>query len=67
MFHFKPITSQLGITKERYLDEHPDEKCWGYLIRRHGLYTWGKDLEEATRHIEVIEFLLECMGRTIRR
>ena len=51
----------------RYLDEHPEEKCWGYLIRRHGLYTWGKDLAEATRHIEVIEFLLECLGRTIRR
>lgn len=51
----------------RYLDEHPEEKCWGYLIRRHGLYTWGKDLAEATRHIEVLEFLLECLGRTIRR
>ena len=50
-----------------YLKEHPDEKCWGYLIRRHGLYTWGKDLAEATRHIEVIEFLLECLGRTIHR
>ncbi len=51
----------------RYLEEHPEEKCWGFLIRRHGLYTWGKDLAEATRHIEVIEFLLECMGRTMRR
>lgn len=50
-----------------YFKEHPDEKCWGYLIRRHGLYTWGKDLAEATRHIEVIEFLLECLGRTIHR
>lgn len=35
----------------------------GYLILRHGLYTWGKDLEEARRHLEVIEFLLECLGR----
>jgi methylthioribulose-1-phosphate dehydratase len=50
-----------------YLDSHPDERCWGYLIRRHGLYTWGKDLAEATRHIEVIEFLLECMGRMLHR
>jgi methylthioribulose-1-phosphate dehydratase len=51
----------------KYLDDHPDEKCLGYLIRRHGLYTWGKDLAEATRHIEVIEFLLECLGRTLHR
>jgi len=51
----------------QYLDEHPEEECWGYLIRRHGLYTWGKDLAEATRHVEVIEFLLDCLGHTIRR
>lgn len=36
----------------------------GYIIRRHGIYTWGKDLDEAFRHIEVLEFLLECVGRT---
>jgi methylthioribulose-1-phosphate dehydratase len=35
----------------------------GYLIRRHGLYTWGKDLEEARRHIEIYEFLFECIAR----
>jgi methylthioribulose-1-phosphate dehydratase len=32
----------------------------GYLIRRHGLYTWGRDLAEARRHVEVFEFLFEC-------
>jgi len=35
----------------------------GFLIRRHGLYTWGKDLDEATRHVEILEFLLESVGR----
>jgi methylthioribulose-1-phosphate dehydratase len=35
----------------------------GYLILRHGLYTWGKDLDEARRQLEVLEFLLECLGR----
>jgi methylthioribulose-1-phosphate dehydratase len=35
----------------------------GYLIRRHGLYTWGRDLDEARRHIEILEFLLECLAR----
>lgn len=38
----------------------------GYLIRRHGLYTWGRDLAEARRHIEIWEFLLECVGRQTR-
>jgi len=35
----------------------------GFLIRRHGLYTWGRDLGEAARHLEVLEFLLEVVGR----
>jgi methylthioribulose-1-phosphate dehydratase len=33
----------------------------GFLIRRHGLYTWGVDLEEAARHLEVLEFLLDVL------
>ncbi len=37
----------------------------GFLIRRHGLYTWGRDLEEARRHVEVLEFLFEVVGRTL--
>ena len=37
----------------------------GYLIRRHGIYTWGRDLDDATRQIEILEFLLECIGRQI--
>lgn len=35
----------------------------GFLIRRHGLYTWGRDLDELKRHLEVLEFLLEVVGR----
>lgn len=38
---------------------------YGYLIRRHGMYTWGRDLDEARRHVEVLEFLLECEGRRL--
>jgi methylthioribulose-1-phosphate dehydratase len=37
--------------------------CHGVLIRRHGLYTWGRDLPEAKRHVEILEFLLEVVGR----
>lgn len=35
----------------------------GFLLRRHGLYTWGRDLDEARRHVEIFEFLFECLGR----
>ena len=35
----------------------------GFLIRRHGLYTWGRDLAEARRHLEALEFLFEVMVR----
>ena len=31
-----------------------------YLIDGHGIYTWGRDMAEAMRHLEAIEFLLAC-------
>ena len=44
--------------------DHPQRPLrHGYLIRRHGLYTWGRDLEEARRHVEIFEFLFECIAR----
>ncbi len=44
------------------LENHPHTH--GFLLRRHGLYTWGRDLAEARRHVEILEFLLEVTGRT---
>lgn len=38
-------------------------RAHGFLIRRHGMYTWGADLTEAARHVEILEFLLESVGR----
>lgn len=32
----------------------------GFLIAGHGLYSWGKDIATAKRHIETFEFLFEC-------
>jgi methylthioribulose-1-phosphate dehydratase len=46
---------------EELLARHPESH--GLLIRRHGLYTWGSDLDELKRHLEVLEFLLEVVGR----
>jgi methylthioribulose-1-phosphate dehydratase len=46
---------------ETLLRRNPE--AHGFLIRRHGLYTWGRDLPEARRHVEILEFLFEAMGR----
>lgn len=45
----------------RVLAAHP--ACHGFLLRRHGLYTWGQTPAEAVRHVEILEFLLESVGR----
>ncbi len=31
-----------------------------YLIGGHGIYTWGRDMAETMRHLEALEFLLDC-------
>jgi len=38
-----------------------------FLLRRHGLYTWGASISQAVRHVEILEFLLEAVGRTDSR
>jgi methylthioribulose-1-phosphate dehydratase len=43
------------------LDAQPE--AHGFLLRGHGLYTWGADLPQAVRHVEILEFLLEVVGR----
>jgi len=35
----------------------------GFLIRKHGLYTWGRSLAAARHQIEAFEFLFECEGK----
>jgi methylthioribulose-1-phosphate dehydratase len=35
----------------------------GFLLREHGLYTWGSGLQEAKRHVETLEFLMEVVAR----
>lgn len=35
----------------------------GFLLRNHGLYTWGENIAQAKRHLEILEFLFEVQGR----
>lgn len=54
---------ELTKTVESVLKAHP--RSHGFLLRGHGLYTWGKDLSQAKRHLEILEFLLEVIGRRL--
>jgi len=40
-----------------------DAAAHGFLLAGHGLYTWGVDVAQARRHIEIFEFLFEVVGR----
>jgi len=53
---------RLSQNVDTVLRDHRD--AHGFLIRSHGLYTWGKDLGEARRHIEIFEYLFEVVGRS---
>ena len=55
------MTRLAGVV-DRTLTQHPE--IHGFLLRGHGLYTWGEDLGQAKRHLEILEFLLEVIGRT---
>lgn len=54
----------LAETVKQDMQTEEGKKRHGYVIRRHGIYTWGKDLDEAFRQVEIIEFLLESLWRS---
>lgn len=43
-----------------------DPKVPAYLIRGHGAYAWGSDLDEAERIVEALEHLLQCELEMLR-
>ena len=49
------LAGQLSV---RWADEPLN---WGFLVSGHGLYAWGKDMQEARRHLESLEFLFACV------
>lgn len=48
----------LAAEVEQYLKVAPETHA--YLIEGHGIYSWGANSEEALRHIEAIETLIEA-------
>lgn len=55
--------SRLAAAMRDLLDRQPG--AHGVLLRGHGLYTWGTSIDDAERHVEILEFLLEALGRRI--
>jgi methylthioribulose-1-phosphate dehydratase len=55
------MTRLAGVVAET-LEANPGAHA--FLLRRHGLYTWGDTLADAERHVEILEFLFETIGRT---
>jgi len=53
--------ADLGEKVAKTLREQPG--IHGFLLSEHGLYTWGADLPEAQRHVEILEFLMEVLVR----
>lgn len=45
----------LSLVIKDYLISNP--KIHGIILKGHGLYTWGKDLKSAKRHVETFEYL----------
>lgn len=41
-----------------YLESRPE--CPAYLIRGHGVYVWGDSAASCQRHLEALDFLLQC-------
>jgi methylthioribulose-1-phosphate dehydratase len=56
---------QLSAAVRDTLTQHPGSHA--FLLRRHGMYTWGSTLADAVRHVEIVEFLLEAVGRGEQR
>lgn len=54
--------NRLASDVNRLLDQHAE--AHGFLLERHGLYTWGQTLRMARRHVEIFEFLFEAIGRS---
>jgi len=53
------LALELEVALKNYPEAH------GVLLRRHGLYTWGKSVAEARRHLEALEFLFEVESRRL--
>lgn len=52
--------AQLADEVQGYLtaSDESNASCYGYIIAGHGLYSWGETVNDALRHVEALEFML---------
>jgi methylthioribulose-1-phosphate dehydratase len=53
----------LALELDEALENNP--LAHGVLLSAHGLYTWGRSVAEARRHLEALEFLFEVECRRL--
>jgi methylthioribulose-1-phosphate dehydratase len=56
---YDELAADFAVALRKFADAH------GVLLSRHGLYTWGKSVAEARRHLEALEFLFEVEARRL--
>lgn len=63
---FENTQDMAGLAREvsARLAAPSDGLAHAFLLRRHGLYTWGETLDDARRQVEILEFLFEVIGRS---
>lgn len=67
------LAEQVAPFLKRYAEKQQNpqqqDSCPAYLIRGHGIYTWGQSMTECERHLEALEFLLSCelQARQLRK
>lgn len=49
---------RLAARVQTYLENN--EQVYAYIIANHGLYTWGRNMADALRHVEALEYLFAC-------
>lgn len=53
---------ELADRVSRTLTQTP--RIHAFLLQEHGLYSWGENVAEAKRHVEILEFLMEVLVRS---
>ena len=59
-----PNHQDMGVLVKQLDDWYQQNKnrpLYGFLLAGHGLYSWGETPAQAQRHIEVFEFLFDCL------
>jgi methylthioribulose-1-phosphate dehydratase len=53
-------TQDMQKFKEVITEEANRIQQHAFIIRKHGTYAWGKNLFEAKRHLETLDYLCQC-------